>query len=137
MALHVVLCVKATRSFPFLLAVLWRLAWSPETPVMAAEISIRQARPEDLDAITEAGMKGFALEKPWNWRSPYAQQFPELHLKYSRQRFLDFMTSPNKLMVVAEAPSIEDPGTIKVISVAIWQVPKKDLDPELVVKKRP
>jgi hypothetical protein len=103
---------------------------------MTGEMSVRQARPEDLDAITEAGMKGFALEKPWNWRFPYAQQFPEVHLRYSRQRFSDFMTSPNKLVMVAEAPSIEDSATTKVVSVAIWQVPKKDLDPELVVKKR-
>ena len=89
-------------------------------------ITIRPADADDLDAMTSIGLAAFPMDPQWPYRFPSAQAFPDDHYKYSRIRlseYLDNTVSGACTVMLAEAPSNEDPAVRKVVAMSMWQMP--------------
>jgi hypothetical protein len=100
---------------------------------MAMSLTIRPAKSSDVDALTQIGIAAFPLEPQWPYRYPYRHQYPEDHIKYTRNRYTEWLSAaatPTCEVVVAEAPSLEDPEVRKVVSLSIWRLPTQYADPE-------
>jgi len=90
---------------------------------MIPEMIVREATPDDLNEVTEVGMTGCAMQDHWPWRFQHAAEFPEEHLKYSRKRYLEFIVSLNKLVMVVETACLDNPKVNRVVSISIWHLP--------------
>jgi hypothetical protein len=92
-------------------------------------VTIRKATDSDLDALTWIGLSAFPHEPQWPYRYPHAAQFPKDHLKFTRLRYSEWIEAMNAgdcVIMVAEAPSIEDESQSRVVSLSIWRVPQVD-----------
>ena len=90
-------------------------------------MSIRAAQPSDLDAITWVSVAATPADPLCPYRYPFREQYPEDFQKFSRLRLGDILAEAatgSTLFMVYEAPSMEDPSIRKVISYAIWELPK-------------
>ncbi len=90
-------------------------------------MSIRAAQPSDLDAITWVSVAATPADPVCPYRYPYREQYPEDFQQFSRIRLSEFLAEAatgSTLFMVYEAPSMEDPSIRKVISYAIWELPK-------------
>jgi hypothetical protein len=103
------------------------------SPSMAMSLTIRPAKSSDVDALTQIGIAAFPLEPQWPYRYPYRHQYPEDHIKHTRNRYTEWLSAaatPTCEVVVAEAPSLEDPEVRKVVSLSIWRLPTQYTDTE-------
>ena len=90
-------------------------------------MSIRPAQLADLDAITWVSVAATPADPVCPYRYPFREQHPEDFERYSRIRLGEFLAEAatgSTVFMVYEAPSIEDPSIRKVISYAIWELPK-------------
>ena len=93
----------------------------------AGKMSIREAQASDLDAITWISVAATPTDPLCDYRYPYREQYPEDFQRFSRIRLNEFLAEAatgSSLIMVYEAPSLEDPSIRKVISYAIWDLPK-------------
>jgi hypothetical protein len=90
-------------------------------------MSIRAAQPSDLDATTWISVATTPLDPVCPYRFPHRDQYPEDFHHFTRihlaERLAEAATGTTNFMVY-EAPSIDDPSIRKVISYAIWELPK-------------
>lgn len=90
-------------------------------------MSIRTAQPSDLDVITWVSVAATPADPVCPYRYPYREQYLEDFKRFSRIRLGEFLAeaaTSSTVFMVYEAPSIEDPSIQKVISYAIWELPK-------------
>ena len=90
-------------------------------------MSIRAAQASDLDAITWISVAATPMDSVCPYRYPYREQYPKDFQQFSRIRLSEFLAEAatgSTLFMVYEAPSMEDPSIRKVISFAIWELPK-------------
>ena len=90
-------------------------------------MSIRTAQLSDLDAITWVSVAATPADPVCPYRYPFREQYPEDFERFSRIRLGEFLaeaSTGSTVFMVYEAPSIEDPSIRKVISYAIWELPK-------------
>ena len=95
------------------------------------EMSIRAAQPSDLDAITWVSVAATPADPVCPYRYPFREQYPEDFQQFSRIRLKEFLAEAatgSTLFMVYEAHSMEDPSIRKVISYAIWELPKGHLE---------
>ena len=88
---------------------------------------IRAAQPSDLDAITWISVAATPMDPVCPYRFPYRDQYPEDFEHFTRIRLAERLAegaTGTTIFMVYEAPSIEDPSVQKVISYAIWELPK-------------
>ena len=93
----------------------------------AGKMSMRSAQASDLDAITWVSVAATPADPLCSYRYPYREQYPEDFQQFSRIRLSEFLAEAatgSTLFMVYEAPSMEDPSIRKVISYAIWELPK-------------
>jgi len=103
------------------------------TPANSMNLTIRPSEPSDLDAITAIGVAAFPYEPQWPYRYPYRAQYPEDHQIFTRQRYSEWFAAaetPDCVIMVAEAPSNEDPQVRKVVALSIWRMPTQIDDHE-------
>jgi hypothetical protein len=80
---------------------------------------LRLAARSDVDAITQIALKARPLEPAFCYR------YPKPHLEHTRNRYTEWLSAadtPSYDFLVVQAPSIEDPEVMKVISFSIWRV---------------
>ena len=90
-------------------------------------MSMRAAQASDLDAITWISVAATPTDPLCDYRYPYRKQYPEDFQGFSRiclSEFLAEATTGSTLFMVYEAPSMEDRTIRKVVSYAIWELPK-------------
>ena len=93
----------------------------------AGKMSMRAAQASDLDAITWVSVAATPADPLCSYRYPYREQYPEDFQQFSRIRLSEFLAEAatgSIIFMVYEAPSMEDPSIRKVISYAIWELPK-------------
>jgi GNAT superfamily N-acetyltransferase len=88
-------------------------------------ITIRSIEPgdADLDALVDVVIQAFPHDPQWPYRYAYREEYPEDHYKYTRiyyAEYLDMTFAGQNTIMLAEAPSIEDPSVKKVIAMSIW-----------------
>ena len=90
-------------------------------------MSIRTAQLSDLDAITWVSVAATPADPVCSYRYPYREQYPEDFERFSRIRLDELLAEAatgTTAFMVYEAPSMEDTSIRKVISYAIWELPK-------------
>jgi len=87
---------------------------------------MRRYRRSDLDDITSIYLAAFKNDPEQAYRFPFAAKYPEESLKYTRQRYSEYMDGAEdgdyEIMVV-EGPSNADPATKSTIAFSIWELP--------------
>jgi hypothetical protein len=89
-------------------------------------MSVRPATKADLDQITALGLAALPDDPIWPYRFPGAKAHADHHYKYSRIRFSEYLDNVDAgvySVMVVEAPSIEDPQQLKIISMSMWALP--------------
>lgn len=89
-------------------------------------ITIRDAGTADIDALLEVRLASFPGDESWHYRYPYYREFPEDHAYYSKLRMEEKLADAvkgSKRVMLAEAPSNEDPEVIIPVALAIWVMP--------------
>ena len=113
--------------FPFILPLI-----STTVPIgSAGKMSMRGAQASDLDAITWISVAATPADPLCSYRYPYRKKYPEDFQQFSRIRLSEFLAEAatgSTLFMVYEAPSMEDPNIRKVISYAIWELPKGQVE---------
>ena len=90
-------------------------------------MSIRTAQLSDLDVITWVSVAATPADPVCLYRYPYREQYLEDFEQFSRIRLGEFLAEAatgSAVFMVYEMPSMEDPSVRKVISYAIWELPK-------------
>lgn len=90
-------------------------------------MSICAAQLSDLDAITWVSVAATPADPVCPYRYPYREQYPEDFEQFSRIRLGEFLAEAatgSTVFMVYEAPSIENQSIWKVISYAIWELPR-------------
>jgi hypothetical protein len=87
-------------------------------------MSTRQAKLNDLDAVVEVVLAAMPLDPQWNYRFPYRDSYPEDHRKFTKRLFRLFIDPAidDWQVMVAEAPSIEEPHVSKIVAFAVWDI---------------
>lgn len=87
-------------------------------------MNIREATIVDLDVITEIALAAFPLDPQWDYRFPHRYKFPEDTRSYTKIGYKTFFDAPKDsfYVMVATAPSLEDPGVTKPVAVAVWEM---------------
>lgn len=102
-------------------------------------LSLRPAGPFDIDALTNIGIAAFPHDPQWPYRYPYAQDFPEDHVKFTRERYVEWLKAAEgpvcKIMVVEINEDVEGKGSRRVIAFGIWRSPSSDKSDEQSVEK--
>lgn len=98
------------------------------------KLFIRRYQRSDLDDITNIYLAAFKNDPEQSYRFPYAAQYPEERLKFSRQRYFEYINYADKeifeIMVVEIAPRTNPESRI-VIAFSIWELPKKLIDEKI------
>jgi hypothetical protein len=92
-----------------------------------SNITIRQATDSDLEALTWIGIAAFPHEPQWPYRYPYATQFPDDHLRFTRSRYSEWLEAARSghcVIMVGEVRNIENECQPRVVSLSIWRVPQ-------------
>ena len=87
-------------------------------------MAICTANLTDLDSVLEVALSAMPYDPDWNYRYQYRDQYPEDHLKYTKLLF-QFFIDPSYddwHVMVAKAPSLEDPNVTKIVAFAVWDV---------------
>ena len=118
---------KVPVSFPIL--PVWKApdsrSYHGSSPTVSA-LSIREAKPLDLDAMTEIMLAAFPFDPQWQYRYPYASEFPQDSYKYSRLRLSEYLNDAVAglyQIFLVESPTNEDPAKRRVVAFAIYQLP--------------
>lgn len=87
-------------------------------------MDLRVATIADLDAITEVALAAFPLDPQWDYRFPHRHEFPEDNQNYTKIGYRAFFNAPKgaTYIMVATAPSLEDPAVTKLVAIAVWEV---------------
>lgn len=87
-------------------------------------MDLRVATVADLDAITEVALAAFPFDPQWNYRFPHRHEFPEDTQSYTKIGYRAFFDTPKgaTYVIVATAPSLEDPAIKKLVAMAVWEV---------------
>jgi hypothetical protein len=91
-----------------------------------ANISIREALPSDLDALTAIRLSSLRNNSGPPYLHPYAQQFPDDHYHYTRVQFSDYLANVEVgayAVMLAECPSKENPAIKEAIAMSVWMLP--------------
>lgn len=85
---------------------------------------IRTATIADLDGLLEVNRSKRVHEPQWHYRFSHYDQFRQDNEKYDeiRHRHLLDPSNDDWHVMLAEAPSLEDPSVIKIVAYAIWDV---------------
>ncbi len=84
---------------------------------------IRPATPSDLDAITWIVVAACPADPVFSYRYPYMSQYPDEFAKFTRISYERKMAETDKVILVYECPSIEDPSVVKAVAFSMWQLP--------------
>lgn len=87
-------------------------------------MSTRQATLRDLEAVVDVVLAAMPLDPQWNYRFPYRHTYPKDHRKFTKLLF-QFFIDPSYddwHVMVAEAPSIDDPQVSRIVAFAVWEV---------------
>ncbi|KAH0557019.1 hypothetical protein GP486_005191 [Trichoglossum hirsutum] len=87
-------------------------------------MAIRVANPSDLSNVLEVVLSALSYDPCWDYRYQYRHQYPEDNLRYTKhifQLYIDPRYDDWRVMV-AEAPSLENPSVTKIVAVAVWDV---------------
>lgn len=113
-------CFSFCRIFPFLTISAF---YQSQTKM---NITVRFAQASDIEALTQIGIAAFPFEPQWPYRYPHRKQYPEEHYKHTKIRYTEWLaaaTAKQCMIMVAEAPSIEDLAVRKVVALSIWRLP--------------
>lgn len=94
--------------------------------VAMANISIREAQPSDLDALTAIRLSSVRNDPGSPYRYPYAQQFPDDHYHYTRVQFSEYLANVDVgayAVMLAECPSNENPAIKEAVAMSVWMLP--------------
>ena len=95
------------------------------TAISAKDITIRPARIEDADALSELEILARPTDPSWTFRFPYREQFPDDHREFNRAKYEYLRSSKGTFEVIlAEAPSRYHPDKRVPIGVSIWNMKK-------------
>lgn len=97
-----------------------------EVQMANSTISVRSATLNDLDTMTAIGLAALPDDPVWPYRYPFAAQFPEDHYKYSRIRYSEYLANVEAgayAVMLAEAPSNENPDVKEIVAMSMWQLP--------------
>ena len=97
----------------------------------SSALSIRPAITPDLGVLTSIALAAWPEDPQWNYRYPYAAEYPEDHAKFTRRRYQEWLEaadSPECTIMVAETARTEtDTMDDKVIvGFSIWRIPPRD-----------
>ena len=100
----------------------------PRSTQMSTTGTIRPADLADLDAVVEIKRSSAVFDTAWNYCYQYCKQFPEDNLKYTTILFRSFLdpSFDDWHVMVAEAPSLEDPNVMKLVAFAVWEISYKN-----------
>ena len=101
-------------------------AQCPEPSV--APLLHRQATLNDLDALTWVLLDAFSHDDQWQYRFPYARDFPEDHEKFTRLRLDEYLKDAAMgiyEIFVIETLSNKEPHAMKVVAFATFLLPGK------------
>ncbi|KAM3086242.1 hypothetical protein ACMFMG_000379 [Clarireedia jacksonii] len=105
---------------------------------MAQNLRIRQARPEDINAVTALMIKCMDEEENWNYRMPYRHDYPEDHWKYQKL-YIEYMIDEENEDFEVLILEVENPDSIwTMVALSIWDVSyvnKRLHGPSYVVKQ--
>ena len=88
-------------------------------------LSIRLAKAEDLDDLTDVAQISFPDDPEFDYRFPYRQDFPDDHRKWIRCEYEGYLAQPDKfavLVVTVAVQSEEMYTTDKIIALAVWDM---------------
>lgn len=91
------------------------------------KIRIRQAVPEDVDAVTDVLLVSMPQDRDWwDYRFPHRDEHPDEHRRFFR-RLVEAWISPefpDWVLMVAEVCALEDEatGTYRVGAYAAWDI---------------
>jgi len=88
-------------------------------------ITIRPIEPgiADLDAVVDVVIRAFPYDPQWPYRYPYRLKYHDDHYEFTRiyyEEYLKMTFAGQNTIMLAEAPSIEDPNIRKVVALSIW-----------------
>jgi hypothetical protein len=89
-------------------------------------ISIRDALPSDLDALTAIRLSSSQDTAASSYGYPYAQQFPDDHYHYTRLQFSEYLANVEVgayAVMLAECPSKENPAIKEAVGMSVWMLP--------------
>ena len=94
-------------------------------------MSIRHAKPSDIEDISWIAVNATPLDPVCTYRFPYRDRFPEDFQKFTRTRMIDYLTTGLKGdsdFLVYENPDGSDTGH-GIIAYAVWDLPPGHSEP--------
>ncbi|KAK6338448.1 hypothetical protein TWF730_002508 [Orbilia blumenaviensis] len=113
------------------------MAISPESP---PGFATRSATRGDLEAITTIAILGWVFDKQWDYRFPYAKQYPEDHRHWTKARYSQYMDeveAGKAMMMVAEKRPDSSSTESNIVAFSIWQLPGHHIKPATPGKPTP
>jgi hypothetical protein len=105
---------------------------------MAQNSRIRQASPQDVDAVTALFIKCLDDEESWDYRFPYRHEYPEDHWKFAKS-YVEFMLNEENEDFEVWIVEVEEPeSSWKAVALSMWDVSyvnKRLHGPDYVVKR--
>ncbi|KAL2869464.1 uncharacterized protein BJX67DRAFT_379018 [Aspergillus lucknowensis] len=86
-------------------------------------MQLRQATPDDLEAMTEVMVSAFPMDPQWDYRFPLRQEYPKDHWQCTRVMLSGFLRRDHFVVNVIVAPESEDGGGSRnAVSLAVWEL---------------
>ncbi|KAF6220771.1 hypothetical protein HO133_002451 [Letharia lupina] len=93
---------------------------------MESTLTLRLANEGDIDAMTTITTTAYPLDAQWRYRFPKLNVYSDDHHDFLRSRQAAHIANAmrgTQVVMLAEAPSNQNPSVKKVVALSVWQLP--------------